>query len=58
MKTIVLAGVGLPGAMVVALAARRLKISEETPSTAVHSARLLYGVDEYWNGDYPGSQKP
>lgn len=53
MKTLVLAGVGLPGAVLSALAAWMWKVSHETPSNAVHSAQLLYGVDEYWNGDYP-----
>lgn len=40
MKTFVLAGVGLPGAMLVALAARTKRTSHETPSKAVHPARL------------------
>lgn len=53
MKTLVPSGVGLPGVVWSALAAWILKVSHETPSKAVHSAQLLYGVDEYWNGDYP-----
>jgi len=53
MKTLVLAGLGLPGAMLMALAARAIKASHEIPSNAVHPAQLLYGFDEYWNGDYP-----
>jgi hypothetical protein len=56
MKTFVLAGVGLPGAMLVALAARTIRTSHETPSKAVHPAQLLYGADEYWNGDYPENE--
>jgi hypothetical protein len=53
MKTLVLAGVGLPGAVLSALAAWLRRDSHETPSNAVHPAQLLYGFDEYWNGDYP-----
>jgi hypothetical protein len=56
MKTFVLAGVGLPCAMLVALAARTIRTSHETPSKAVHPAQL-YGADEYWNGDYPDGER-
>ena len=57
MKTFVLAGIGLPGAVLSVLAARMLRVSHETPSNAVHPARLLYGVDEYWNGEYPEGER-
>jgi len=53
MKTFVLAGVGLPGAMLVALAARTIRTSHETPSKAVHLTQLLYGADEYWKRRLP-----
>ena len=56
MKTLVLTGLGLPGARLVALAARAIKASHEIPSNAVHPAQLLYGADEYWNGDYPENE--
>lgn len=53
MKNMVLAGVGLPGATLLGLVAWVVKVSHETPSNAVHPAQLLYGVDEYWNGENP-----
>lgn len=56
MKTLVLTGLGIPGAMLVALTAWATKASHEIPSNAVHPAQLLYGVDEYWNGDYPENE--
>jgi hypothetical protein len=57
MKNLVLAGVGLPGATALGLFAWVLKVAHETPSNAVHPVQLLYGVDEYWNGEYPEGQR-
>jgi hypothetical protein len=58
MRNFVLAGVGLPGATVLGLAAWVFKVSHEAPSNAVHPVRLLYGADEYWNGEYPEDERP
>lgn len=53
MRNLVLAGVGLPSATLLGLIAWVTRVSHQTPSTAVHPAQLVYGVDEYWNGEYP-----
>jgi len=58
MRNLVLPGVGLPGATLLGFVAWVLKISHDTPSKAVHPAQLLYGVDEYWNGEYPEGERP
>lgn len=55
MRNAILAGVGLPGATLLGLFAWVLKVSHETP--AAHPAQLLYGVDEYWNGEYPEGER-
>lgn len=52
MRNLVLAGVGLPGATLLGLAAWVAKVSHDTPGKDPHPAQLLYGVDEYWNGEY------
>lgn len=57
MKTLVLAGVVLPGAVLSVLAALAIKASHEATSNAIHPAQLLYGVDEYWNGDFPEEEQ-
>ena len=56
MKNLVGAGVGLLGATLSGVAAWVMTVSHETPGKA--SACLLHGVDEYWNGDYPESERP
>ena len=56
MRNLVLAGVGLPGATLLGLFAWAFKVSNESP--AVHPAHLLWGVDEYWNGEYPEGELP
>jgi len=53
MKSLVLTGVGLPGATLLGVLVWVLRVSHETPHTSVHAAQLLHGVDEYWNGDFP-----
>ena len=58
MRNLVLAGVGLPGATLLGLVAWVLKVSHDTPSNAGHPAHLLYGVDDYWNGEYPEGERP
>lgn len=58
MRTSVLAGVTLPGATLMGLAAWAAKSSHKPPRNPVHPAQLLYGVDEYWNGEYPEGERP
>lgn len=58
MRKLVLAGVGLPGATLLGLAAWVFKVAHEAPSSAVHPGHLLCGVDAYWNGEYPEGQRP
>ena len=58
MRNLVIAGVGLPVATLLGLFALVLKVSHETPSNTGHPAQLLYGVDEYWNGEYPEGERP
>ena len=53
MKRLAFAGVGLPGATLLGLLAWVFKVAHETPRNSVHPLQLLYGVDEYWNGEYP-----
>jgi hypothetical protein len=57
MKTLVLTGVGLSGAVFSGLAAWTLRVSHANSRNAVHPPRLFYGVDEYWNGDYPEGER-
>lgn len=58
MRNLVLAGVGLPGATLLGFVTWVAKVSHNTPSNAVHPAQLLYGADEFWNGEYPEGERP
>jgi len=53
MKTTVILRVGLPGAVLSGLTAWVFKATHDSSRTAISPERLLYGVDEYWNGEYP-----
>jgi len=57
MRTFLLSGLGLSGATVFGLFAWVLKVCHETPSSAEYPAHLLWGVDEYWNGEYPEDEQ-
>lgn len=53
MKPWVVLRFGLPGAVLSGLTAWVFKAAHDLPSKATDPWRLLYGVDEYWNGEYP-----
>lgn len=57
MRTHMPATVGLPGAALVGLSVWVSRVLRYKPVNAGYPRQLLHGADEYWNGDYPESER-